>query len=354
MRAFENSSVGQPFRIGITPDFATQASGTLDSGIDEVLKVTPGVVWEYMPDTAGVAAPEVLSQYDAAIVLDYRFPAESFRGVERLAVIARWGVGYDRIDVAACTEAAVILAITTDSVGRAVAEGAMGLIFALAKNLRTHDRNCRAGRWRQDAPTGFNLSGKTLGAVGLGNIGRELFRLARGVGFRCLLASVPGAPNPEEVAAGVEYKDLDSVMRESDFISIHCPLNERTRAMIGARQLALMKPTAYLINTARGAIVDESALISALREHKIAGAGLDVFATEPLPPGHALLQLENAILSPHAIARTHECVRDTSLSACRSVVAVSQGNSPRYVVNREVLDRPEMKRKLARYPSPSV
>ena len=342
-------SVKKAFRIGISPDFATQAPGLLDPGIEEVLKLSPGVEWEHMPDTSGVAVPEILNRYDAAIVLDYRFPAESFRGLERLAIIARWGVGYDRIDVPACTEASVILAVTPDSVRRPVAEGALGLIFALAKNFRAHDRNCRAGRWRDEAPVGFNIEGKTLGVVGLGNIGRELFRLARGVGFRRLLAYVPGAPNAEETAAGVEYTGLDTVMRESDFISIHCPLNDETRGMIGARQLALMKPTAYLINTARGAIVDEQALIAALREHKIAGAGLDVFETEPIPAGHALLELDNAILSPHVIARTRECIRDTSLSACRSVVAVSQGSTPPYIVNRKVLDRPGMKEKLARY-----
>lgn len=337
------------FRIGITPDFRTQVSGVLDPGIEEVLKPAPGIEWEYMPETAGVAAPEVLNRYDAAIVLDYRFPAESFEGVERLAVIARWGVGFDRIDVPACTKAAVILAVTTDSVGRPVAEGALGLIFALAKNFRTHDRNIRAGRWREQAPMGFNIAGKTLGTVGLGNIGRELFRLARGVGFRRLLAYEPIAPSAEEAAAGVEFTDLDTVMRESDFISIHCPLNGQTRGMVGARELALMKTTAYVINTARGPIVDEAALIGALREHKIAGAALDVYESEPVRAGHPLLELENTLLSPHVIARTHECVRDTSLSACRSVVAVSQGNAPPYIVNRNVLDRPEMQKKLARY-----
>jgi len=206
----------------------------------------------------------IIDRYDAAIVLDYRFPAESFRGVERLAIIARWGVGFDRIDVPACTEASVILAVTPDSVARPVAEGALGLMFALAKNFRAHDINCRAGRWRDQAPIGFILQGKTLGVVGLGNIGRELFRLARGVGFGRLLAYEPVAPSAEEAAAGVEFVDLDTVMRESDFISIHCPLNDQTRGMIGARQFALMKPTAYLINTARGPIVEEAALIIAL------------------------------------------------------------------------------------------
>jgi phosphoglycerate dehydrogenase-like enzyme len=140
-------------------------------------------------------------------------------------------------------------------------------------------------------------------------------------------------------------------MGESDFISVHCPLNDQTRGMIGARQLALMKPSAYLINTARGPIVDEAALVTALREHRIAGAGLDVFDFEPIPAGHPLLELDNVILSPHVIARTHECVRDTSISACRSVVAVSEGHLPPYIVNRQVLERPKMQEKLARYRS---
>ncbi len=342
-------SGNKPFRIGITPDFVTQVAGVIDPGIEEVLKPAPGVEWEYMPDTGGVAAPEVLNRYDAAIVLDYRFPAESFRGVERLAIVARWGVGFDRIDVPACTEASVILAVTPDSVARPVAEGALGLMFALAKNFRTHDINCRAGRWREHAPIGSNLEGKSLGTVGLGNIGKELFRLARGMGFRRLLAYEPIAPSAGEAAAGVEFVDLDTVMCESDFVSIHCPLNEQTRKMIGARQLALMKPTAYLINTARGPIVDEDALVAALRENKIAGAAIDVFETEPVRPGHPLLKLENVIFSPHVIARTHEGIRDTSLSACRSVVAVSQGAAPPYIVNRKVLDQPGMQAKLARY-----
>ena len=271
------------FRIGITPDFATQLPGIIDPGIDEVFKPVAGLEWEFMPDTGGVADPVIIDRYDAAIVLDYRFPAESFRGVERLAIIARWGVGFDRIDVPACTEASVILAVTPDSVARPVAEGALGLMFALAKNFRAHDINCRAGRWRDQAPIGFILQGKTLGVVGLGNIGRELFRLARGVGFGRLLAYEPVAPSAEEAAAGVEFVDLDTVMRESDFISIHCPLNDQTRGMIGARQFALMKPTAYLINTARGPIVEEAALIIALREQQIAGAAIDVFETEPVP-----------------------------------------------------------------------
>jgi len=300
-----------------------------------------------MPDTAGVAFPDVLDRYDAVMAFDYRFPAESFRGVRRLAILARWGVGYDRIDVAACTEAEVILAITPDAVRRPVAEGILALIFALAKNLRTLDRECRGGYWRTRVPQGVKLEGRTLGSVGLGNIGRELFRLAGGLGFGRLVAYSPHAPIGLDSLSGIEFTSLDTLLREGDFVTINCPLTERTRSMIGARELAMMKPTAYLINTSGGALVEEAALFAALRDHRIAGAGLDAFETEPAPAGHPLFELENVIVSPHAIAWTHEGIKETSLSACRNVLAVYQGSAPPYVVNPEVLDRPGMQQKLA-------
>ena len=147
------------FRIGITPDFETQAKGVLDPALAEVLDPAEGVVYEYMPDTAGVAVPEVLDAYDAVIVLDYAFPAASFRGLRRLAVMARWGVGCDRVDLPAATAADVMVAITRDSVRRPVAEGIFALIFALSRNLRALDRAIRAGRWRQDPPRIIDLEG---------------------------------------------------------------------------------------------------------------------------------------------------------------------------------------------------
>jgi phosphoglycerate dehydrogenase-like enzyme len=347
----ENVTGRRLFRVGITPDFATEAKGLLDPALIKILGPVQGVEWEVMPDTAGVAAAEVLDRYDAVIVLDYHFTAESFRGVDRLAVIARWGVGYDRIDVAAATEADVILAITSDAVRRAVAEGAVALILALAKNLRTMDRICRAGLWRKEMPQGINIEGKTLGSVGIGNIGRELFHLGRGLGFGRFLTYSLHGPKLGAAYVGTEFTDLETLMRESDFVTINCPLNEGTRGLIGARQLALMMPTAYLINTSRGAVVDEAALVAALREQRIAGAGIDVFENEPALAGHPLFELENVVLCPHSIARTQECIRDTSLSACQSVLDVFQGNAPRYVVNESVFSRPRMREKLSRIQS---
>ena len=335
-----------PFRVGVTADFETNAKGLLEPALAAVLDPIAGVEYETMPDTGGVGAPEVLDRYDAVISLDYRFPAASFVGLERLVVLSRWGVGYDMVDVDACTNAGVILAITPDSVRRPVAEGILALIFALAKNLRTLDRQIRAGRWRRELPVLVDLEGRTLGSIGLGNIAGEMFRLARAVGFGRLLAYSRPTHSKAE-ALGVELTDLDTVMRESDFVAINCPLTTETRGMIGARELGLMKPTAYLINTARGAVVDEPALVEALRQGRIAGAGLDVFATEPIPDNHPLLELDNVLLSPHLLARTGGCIRDTSLSACRNVLAVARGVAPLHVANPEVLAHPRVRERLA-------
>lgn len=337
------------FRVGITPDFLTEAKGLLEPALVEVLRPVSGIQWEVMPETDNVASASVLDRYDAVIALDYYFSAASFRRLKRLALLARWGVGYDRIDVAACTDAEVMLAITPDSVRRAVAEGEIALIFALAKNLRTLDRNCRAGLWRGQVPMGLNIEGRILGSIGYGNICRELFRLARGLGFSRLLAYPRQTPEADQTSIGIEFVDFDTVLRESDFLTINCRLTDQTRGMIGAGELDLMKPTAYLINTARGAIVDEAALVAALRTRRIAGAGVDVFNNEPVEPGNPLLELENVVVCPHSIARTIECTRQTSVSVCQSVLSVFRGIVPPYIVNREVLDRQGMREKLAAF-----
>ena len=191
--------------------------------------------------------------------------------------------------------------------------------------------------------------------MGLGNIAGEMFRMARALGFGKLLAYSPSATPQQAAAVGVELTDLDTVMRESDFVAVNCPLTEKSRGLVGARHLALMKPTAVLVNTARGAVVDEPALVEALRSGAIAGAGLDVFSTEPIPDGHPLLELENVVLAPHLIARSEDCTRNTSLSACRSVLAVAQGKPPLYLANPDVANRPRVQERLrARLPGMSA
>ncbi len=336
--------MGEAFRVGVTADFRTQAAGLLEPALAEVL---PGVAWEFLPDTGESVTPQALDRCDAVIALSAKFPAEALNGLRRLAVIARWGVGYDRIDVPACTANDVMLAITPEAVRRPVAEGILALIFALAKNLHRLDRLCRAGRWREQIPRNSrNVEGKTLGSIGAGNIASEMFRIARGIGFGRLLAYDPYVAQAPE---GVEMVDLETVMRESDFVAVNCPLSDQTRHLIGSRELGWMKPAAYLINTARGPVVDEQALIAALQERRIAGAGLDVFEQEPVDPANPLLAMDQVIVTPHAVAWTQEVFRDNSLYACRNVAAVTRGEAPRHVVNREVLERPGMQAKLAKW-----
>ena len=336
--------MSEAFRVGVTPDFQTQAAGLLEPALRDVLS---GIEWEFMSDTGPAATRDVADRYDAVIALGLAFPRAALDGVRRLAVIARWGVGYDRIDVPACTANDVMLAITPDAVRRPVAEGAITLILALAKNLLRLDQACRAGGWRERIPrTSQNIEGKTLGSVGVGNIGAEMFRIARGMGFGRLLGYDPYLQAPPE---GVQMTDLETVMRESDFVAVNCLLNEQTRGLIGAREIGWMKPTVYLVNTARGPIIQEAALIEALHQGRIAGAGLDVFEDEPVDPGNPLLKMDNVIVAPHAVAWTMEAFRDNSLYACRNVAAVTCGEAPRHVVNRDVLDRPGCRAKLARW-----
>lgn len=339
------------FRIGITPDFYTDVKGLFEEELERMLGGQPGVEYAPMPPQPGkLATPEALNQFDGVLALSLRFTRESLRGVERLAVVARWGVGYDKIDVAALTEADVALAITPGAVRKPVAEAILTFIFALSKNLRQLDAAARAGRWRDALPgPALDLAGRVLGSLGCGNIAREMFRLAQSLGFARLIATDPFV-RPEEVTGlGVELVDEETLFRESDYLAVNIPLNEATRGLIGERHFRWMKPTAFFINTARGAIVDHPALVRALRERWIRGAGIDVFPTEPPPADDPLFELDNVILAPHALAWTEGLLRDNTREACRNLLAVAQGRAPESVVNREVLARPGFERKLARF-----
>jgi phosphoglycerate dehydrogenase-like enzyme len=339
------------FKVGITHDFYIEAKGRFEAALEQKLTGVDGIVYEPMPAHA-VAVPEVIDQYDAIFALAVKFPRESLQGLQRLALIARWGVGYDMIDVDALTEADVALAITPNAVRRPVAEAILALIFALSKNLFVQDRIVRRGAWRGDLPSlGFTLDSKTLGSIGCGNIGAEMFRLATSLGFQRFLAYDPYA-NPEVAKAlGVELVSLEEVMRQSDFVTVNTLLNAETRHMIGAEQLRMMKPSAFLINTARGPIVDQAALTVALQRNWIAGAGLDVFEKEPIEKDDPLLSLDNVILAPHGLAWTVEIARDNGLEACDNILSVARGVAPTSVVNRAVLSRAGFQAKLARYRS---
>jgi len=332
------------FLIGLSRDLL-DASGAPTFG-REALHVAdndPAVQWEFFPEPAKEIAPAHLARYDALYVNTPPVTRASFaEGPGRTRIIARHGVGYDSVDVAACTEHGVPLTIQPDGVRRPVAVAALTFILALSQKLLIKDRLTRAGRWGEKVDhMGIGLVGRTLGLVGAGNIGREIMRLARPFGLD-ILAADPNIDEATVAAEGARLVDLPTVMRESDFVVVVCLLTPQTHHLLGAAQIALMKPTSYLINVARGPIVDELALIEALRAHRIAGAGLDVFDREPIDPANPLLTMETVIVTPHALCWTDECFRGIAESGLRSLIAAAHGRRPRNIVNPEVLAHPRV------------
>jgi len=309
----------------------------------------PHIQHEFLPSSDSEVPGEIADQYDALLVLAPRITARTVAGCTRLGLVARFGVGYDTVDVAVCTQNNVMLTITPDGVRRPVAAAALTFVLALAHKLPAKDRLTREGRWHEKLEyMGTGLTGRTLGVIGLGNTGRELFRLAapldmRHVGFD------PYVTADQAAALGIKWLDLDRLLAESDFVVTCCALTTQTRHLLDARRLALLKPMAYLINVARGPIVDQAALTEALRERRIAGAALDVFEQEPIDPHDPLLALDNVILAPHAICWTDELSLGNGRSACQSILDFASGRVPQHVVNREVLDRPGMHDKLRQF-----
>jgi len=337
------------FRVGITRDFLS-ADGTLGYGdIGLALLDQPNVEREFLLSSEMEISPAVADAYDALLVLAPRVSERTLAGCRRLGLVARFGVGYDTVDVPACTRNDVLLSITPDGVRRPVAVSALTLILALSHKLLIKDKLIRAGRWSDKLDhLGMGLTGRTLGVIGLGNIGREVFRVALPLGMRHV-GHDPFVAADQATAMGVQWLELDRLLAEADFVVICCALTATTRRLIDARRLALMKPTAYLINVARGPIVDQAALTAVLKERRIAGAGLDVFDPEPIDPRDPLLALDNVILSPHALCWTDECFAGNGRSACEAILDYAAGRPPRHVVNREVLDRPGMQAKLKRF-----
>jgi len=331
------------FRVGLTPDFPIEAEGRYEAEVADKFGGHTDLTYDVMPGY------ESLDDYDAVLALKIKIGAEELAGVSRTAVIARWGVGYDSIDTAAMTSADVALAITPNAVKRPVAEAILTLVFALAKQVFLQDRITRRGQWRGGLAPTICMEGRTLGSVGCGNIAKEMFRLAKSLGFGRYIACDPYADPQEAAALGIELVSMDEVFAQSDFVAVNTLLNEKTRGLIGAEHFRLMKPTAYFINTARGPIVREADLIEALREKRIAGAGIDVFEKEPPDTDNPLFELDNVILSPHGLAWTEEISRDNTREACDNILAVYRGEAPHGLVNRDVLDKPGFRQKLAGY-----
>jgi phosphoglycerate dehydrogenase-like enzyme len=352
-------------RVALTGDFLNEegASAYGDVGL-QLLDENPLIRYQLLSDHAPrrgdlgywerlysmEVTPDHIAGVDALVVLRPRVNRATFaRSAGELVAIGRSGAGYDKIDVAACTENDVLLFNAPVGLHHSTASAALLLMLALAKRLPQQERITRAGRWDLQASVlGGELEGRTLGIVGLGHSGRELVRLVGPFAMR-VLAYSPHADAGQAAALGVELTSLERVLRKADFVSLHCRLNEETRHLIRAPQLALMKSTAYFVNIARGALVDQSDLVAGLREHKIAGAGLDVFDIEPLPPGDPLLELDNVILTPHWLASTSDVWKATGRAMAEGLSKVAKGEVPDNVINRDVLARSGFRAKLDRF-----
>ena len=325
------------FRVGVTAD-ARNPDGTTVFDLS-LIDDAPDVEWEFLAEAAGELRSDQIAGFDGLVVLSPRVTAATLAHADRLRVLARLGVGYDSVDVEACTKAGVLLTIAPDGIRRPMASSAMAFVLALAHRVLQKDQNVRQGGWDRFENAGVGLTGRTLGLVGVGNVGTDLVGLSEPFGMRRIAYD----PYLEAAPVGVELVSLETLLADSDFVVVLCPLTEETRGLVSAERLALMKPTAFLVNVARGPIVEQAALTEALRERRIAGAALDVFEREPPEPDDPLLALDNVILAPHAIGLTDEIFRGSGQSACRSVLAVARGRVPDYVVNRDALDHPRLK-----------
>ena len=329
------------FRVALSGDFLTPdgapAFPTFDLG---PLDADPRIDWTYVQPEGGRITAASLEGFDALILLAARFDAESLPTDGRLALVARFGVGYDSVDVASCARAGVAVTITPDGVRRPVAVAILTFVLALAGKLFVKDglaREGAAGFARRSDHMGVGLIGRTLGSIGIGNIGAEMFRLFAPLGMR-FIAHDPYVSDADTAALGVTLVDLDTVFRDSDFLAVNLPLTPETEKLVDARRLALMKPSAYLINTSRGPIVDPTALVAALRDGTIAGAGIDVFDPEPPSPDDPLLGLDNVIVTPHALCWTDQCFAGIGASTVAATLSVKRGAIPDHLVERGVAE----------------
>ncbi len=280
---------------------------------------------------------ERIKDAEVVIVGRHGVSSESIRSAPKLKMISLWQTGFDNVDLEAATECGVIVSNVPSYAFDSVAEFVFALSLNLLRKIHLADINLRKGLFDWKYYVGNQLMSKTIGVLGTGEIGKRVIQIAHG--FNMNVLSVTAHPSPEKAKAlGIKFVDLDTLLSESDIVTLHVPLTPETMHMIGARELAKMKPTAILINTARGKVVDEAALIEALREKKIAGAGLDVFEKEPLPMDSPLLEMDNVVLTPHIAFLSEESLDECTYMSIENVEKFIKGQ-PQNVVNPSVLKK---------------
>jgi len=331
----------EKFRVGLSADFRNADGSPTFRDFDLTPLITDPDVEMTFLESENVLSSRQLEDIDALILLAHRFDRNSVPKSGRLGVIARFGVGYDTVDVKACTDAGIALVITPESVRRPVAVSIITLMLALTGKLTIKEKLTRAGAAgfaQRGAHMGVGLVGRTFGSLGAGNIGAEAFRLAKPFDMK-LIAHDPFADSKLMAEMGVELVGIEDLFRRSDILSVSCPLTEATKHIVNAELLGLMKPTSYLINTARGPVVDQKALTKALAERQIAGAGLDVLEEEPPDLNDTILGLDNVILTPHALCWTDQCFAHQGALDIQAVLEYRDGRVPTgTIVNRAALD----------------
>ena len=315
----------------------------------EILKKRPDVRFDLLKnDSADDAATPVLAgahAYQTGSARDelakkYHAGPDLLRRTQSLLIVSTNGAGYDTVNLKACTEAGVLCLNQAGGNKEAVAEHVLGMVLSLTKRIVEADRATRRdANLNRTLYIGHDLIGQTIGIVGLGNVGKRVAELCRGLFSMRVLSYDPYVPKDVMAKLGVEKVGLDMLMRESDFVSINCPLTDETRGMVGANQYALMKPSAYLVTTARGSIHDEDALAEALRGKKLAGAGLDVWEKEPPPLDHPLLHMDNVIVTPHTAGVTREARVNMGRIAAEQMLAALDGKPVNRVLNPKVWPR---------------
>ena len=277
----------------------------------------------------GAARDEVAPHFHAHADLLKRAP--------NLLIVSSNGAGFDTVDVEACTAAGVLVVNQSGGNAHSVAEHVLGMMLTLSKRIIEADRRLRRERdVKRNELIGDEVAGRTIGIVGIGNVGRRVAELCNGLLGMTVLAYDPYLSSDEIRARGGEKVELDELLQRSDYVSISCPLNRESRGMIGAREFGLMQPHAYFITAARGFIHDEDALLQALRDQRIAGAGLDVWTKEPPPPEHPLLQFDNVLASPHTAGVTKQARENMGRIAAEQMLQALDGKRPPRVINPEV------------------
>jgi phosphoglycerate dehydrogenase-like enzyme len=338
--------ISEPFFVGVERATRRPDGTFVFAPYDLSPLEVDGVRCAFLAEDARPLTPDLLREIDGLYHYSAPVTEASLDGVDRLVVLARHGVGLDFVDLEACTSRGIAVTITPQGTTRPMASAAVALVLACSHRLRERDRSLHEGDWGPNrfVPQGVGLTGRTLGVIGYGRIGREIVRLLAPWEMDVLVTQ--RTPVDE---AGVRHVPLETLLADSDVVVVACPLTDETRGLLDARRLGLMKPTAFLVNVARGAIVDQHALVEALREGRLAGVGLDVVDPEPLPADDPLLELPNVVGAPHSLGYTDELVRGCVESACAALLSAAAGRVPAELANPAVVDNPLFTEKLTRF-----